>query len=87
LENSNPDVSVNINVQIKLITGRNFIVNCSPNDTVLLLKQKIRDLEGFNVEEQALVFGNVPLFDNNKLIEYNIVDGRFFICRATKMDL
>ena len=46
-----------------------------PGDTVLALKQKIRDTEGIPVAQQRLIFSQQQLADGSRLYDLKIFDG------------
>ena len=62
---------------MKKITGSLVSLKARPSDTILSLKQKIRDTEGIPLANQRLVFKGRELFDGRKLYESNIFDGAY----------
>jgi ubiquitin len=50
--------------------GRSFLVNASPQDTILQLKEKIYASEDIPVEDQQLLFGDTLLGDALPLYDY-----------------
>ena len=62
---------------VKKITGSLVSLKARPGDTILSLKQKIRDTEGIPLANQRLVFKGRELFDGRKLYESNIFDGAY----------
>ena len=54
---------------------RTIELKVRPGDTVLALKQKIRDTEGIPVAQQRLIFSQQQLADGSRLYDLKIFDG------------
>lgn len=57
---------------IKTLTGKTIVVHLSSDDTVLMMKQAIEEVEGVPVEQQRLIFAGKQLEDDRQLTDYNI---------------
>ena len=59
---------------VKTLTGKNITLDgMFPTDSIDTMRQKIREKEGFPVEQQFLVFSGMQLVDGNcSLQAYNI---------------
>lgn len=66
--------SSNIQVIVKMLTGKTFDVQVPPADTIGMLKEKISDREGIPVDRQRLIFAGAQLKDDFKIAEYGIKD-------------
>ena len=64
-------------IYVKKLSGQKLCLKVRPGDTILSLKQKIRDTEGIPLANQRLVFKGRELFDGRKLYESNIFDGAY----------
>lgn len=64
-----------ITVSIKPLTEKAFDVDVQLSDTVLSLKEKIREIKNIPKEELFLVFSGKKLEDHKKLSEYDIKNG------------
>lgn len=63
-------------VLVKILQGRECLVEISPSETVLELKNKVRDLLGVDVPQQKLLLTGKTLADENPLSFYpGIKDG------------
>ena len=59
-------------ILVKTLTGKNFILDVEPSDTIEKVKKKIQDKEGFLSGIQQLTFDGEELKDNKTLDDYNI---------------
>ena len=57
---------------IKLNTGRTITLDVEPNDSIENIKNKIEEREGFDPEQQILLFAGKKLENNRTLYDYNI---------------
>ena len=54
---------------IKTLTEKTITVEVKKHDTILKVKKKIKEKEGFKIEEQRLIFAG-KLLENDKYVEY-----------------
>ena len=64
-------------IYVKKLTGQKLCLKARPGDTILSLKQKIRDTEGIPLAQQRLVYKGRELIGGSKLYESNIFDGAY----------
>ena len=57
------------------LNGQKLCLKVRPGDTVLSLKQKIRDSENIPPERQCLIIRGRQLMDGKRLYESNVFDG------------
>lgn len=57
---------------IKMPTGKTIYLSVAPSDTNEQIKIKIRDKQGYPVDDQRLIFSGKQLEDNRTLSDYNI---------------
>ena len=57
---------------IKTLTGRTVTLIVEDDDTILNVKEKLKDKDGVDVAEQRLIYGGHQLEDNKSLRDYNI---------------
>ena len=57
---------------INLSTGRTITIDVEPNDSIENIKNKIEEREGFDPEQQILLFAEKKLENNRTLYDYNI---------------
>jgi len=57
---------------IKMLSGKIFILNAEPSDTIENLKAQIQDTEGILSDHQWLIFGGAQLEKGLTLADYNI---------------
>ncbi len=63
-------------LHIGAITGRQFLIDASPSDTILDVKLKIYQEANLPPESQILVYGEKTLHNNEATLEgYNVRDG------------
>ena len=62
---------------VKKLTGQKLCLKARPGDTILSLKQKIRDSENIPLAQQRLAFKGRDLADGRKLYDANIFDGAY----------
>ena len=61
-----------IKLTLKTLTGRSYILNVSPNDTIKLFKFFITSMKGIPIDQQRLIFAGKQLEDNLTFTDYNI---------------
>ena len=64
-------------IYVKKLTGQKLCLKARPGDTILSLKQKIRDSENIPLAQQRLAFKGRDLADGRKLYDANIFDGAY----------
>ena len=57
------------------LNGQKLCLKVRPGDTVLSLKQKIRDSKNIPLERQRLIIRGKSLKDGKRLYESNVFDG------------
>ena len=57
------------------LNGQKLCLKVRPGDTVLSLKQKIRDSKNIPLERQCLIIRGRQLMDGKRLYESNVFDG------------
>ena len=61
-------------IYVKKLGGQKLCLKVRPGDTILSLKQKIRDKDNIPVAQQRLIFRGTQLVDEKRLYESNIFD-------------
>ena len=59
---------------IKTLNGNSIIINVNSTDTIISIKNKIREKEGVPIEIQRLTY-NKNLINEKTLSDYNIQNG------------
>jgi len=71
-------ISINIipaiNIQIKTATGKIFIININPHETILKLKKQIYRSQDVSLDSQRIVYGGKQLEDHKRICDYNITN-------------
>ena len=62
-------------IYVQALSGQKLCLKVRPGDTVLSLKQKIRDSENIPLERQCLIIRGRQLVDGKRLYESNVFDG------------
>ena len=57
---------------VKTLTARKYLLEVYPNDTVADVKLKMQDKEGIPIDKQRLVYGGKQLEDGHTLADCNI---------------
>ena len=57
---------------IKTLTGRTLTIDCEPDDTIEVIKQRYSDKEGNPINSIRLIFAGRQLEDGRKLSDYKI---------------
>ena len=63
-----------INLQIKTSTGKIFIININPHETILYLKKKIYICQDLSLDSQKIIYGGKQLEDHKRICDYNITN-------------
>jgi hypothetical protein len=63
-----------INLQIKTATGKIFIINIIPHETILCLKKKIYMCQDVSLDSQKIIYGGKQLEDHKRICDYNITN-------------
>ena len=61
-----------ININIKTATGKLFVININPHETILYLKKQIYICQDVSLDSQRLIFEGKQLDDHKRINEYNI---------------
>ena len=62
-------------IYVQTLSGEKLCLKVRPGDTVLSLKQKIRDSKNIPLERQRLIIRGKSLKDGKRLYESNVFDG------------
>ncbi len=62
-------------IYVKTLTGKKLCLKVRPDDTILSLKQKIRDKDYIPVAQQRLIFNQQELIDGKRLYDSKVFDG------------
>lgn len=71
-------------IKIKTLTQKEFELEVDEADTVLSLKEKLKDHEGFPVESQRLIYAGKILSDSTTLGEHGIRNGDALVVMSVK---
>lgn len=59
-------------ISVNIFTGKSISLSVSPTDTIADLKLDISDMEGIDVDKQALIFNGMVLDDNATIFDLDI---------------
>ena len=59
---------------IKTLSGKSYLLDVNPEDTIKEVKKKIEDKEGIAIDLQRLIFAEKKLKDNRRVNSYNIAE-------------
>ena len=68
-------LTVSLQVSIKTVAGRSFEVEVKPYYTVQMLKTKVWEMEGIQIDNQKMLLGGEKLKDDLQLSNYDIQNG------------
>lgn len=72
--------AADMNIFLKAFSGKTTQIQVNPDDTVKMVKKKIEELQGVQVDGQQLIYGGKQLHNNFKLKDYNILpDSAIFL--------
>ena len=63
-----------IKIQIKTATGKLFVINIHPHETILRLKKQIYIQQDVSLESQRIIFEGKQLDDHKRICDYNITN-------------
>jgi ubiquitin C len=55
---------------VKFLSGKTITLNVKETDTLLNIKEKIKDMEGFTIDKQKLVYAGKILEDDDKSLPH-----------------
>lgn len=64
-----------MNITIKTLTGKNINIDVQSSDSVISIKEKIKDMVNINVPYQNLLFNGKQLENDKYLNDYDIQNG------------
>ncbi|KAG8991129.1 hypothetical protein FRB93_002909 [Tulasnella sp. JGI-2019a] len=73
-----------LSITIKTLQQKQFKVDAEPSDTVLLLKEKIQELNGSAVANQKLIYAGKILGDDKTIGDCNIKEKDFLVLMVSK---
>lgn len=59
-------------ISIKYIKGKTFLIDIEQTDTIRIIKEKIKLMEGISIDKQKLIFAGFILNDDKPVNHYNI---------------
>ena len=66
---------------VKLLTGKTVTIVAEPSDTILTIKERIRDKDGTPIDQQWLVHLGKKLENSRTIADYNIQnESKLFLC-------
>ena len=65
-------VSGSYQIFVKMVHGKTIVLEVQPNDTVLQLKEKIRERDGIPSIHQRLIYGGKQMDDRRTLMDYDL---------------
>ncbi|CAG8693258.1 24779_t:CDS:2 [Gigaspora margarita] len=71
-------------ITIKTLQQKQFHVEAEPEDTILVVKQKIEESQGHEVSLQKLIFSGKVLADDKSVSSYNITEKDFLVVMVSK---
>jgi ubiquitin C len=74
-----PRMHEGMQILVKTLQGKDFILEVDPLDTIEKVKAKIEYKEGVPSVEQKLAFGGKFLGDDKALFDYNIQNGKILV--------
>ena len=72
-------------IYIKILKCRTIIIEINLSETILMIKNKIKNIEGFEPSQQRLFFKGIELKNNEFTLEdYNIID-KSILCLVLRL--
>jgi len=57
---------------VKMLSGKTITIDVEPSDEITTVKEKIRDKEGYAMDDQRLIYAGKQLESDKTLLDYKI---------------